>query len=455
MTYFAAIDLGASFVKSALVDIEGATIRDISRTSFPPFVRNRAPGVREVDLPQVADRFFGALDRLLQLEPRCEGVLISTQMHGFVLMNREGTPASDFISWQDTRSLGHVPDQSSSFEAFEARIPDRARIGNEVGPGHAASVLFSMSRDGMVLDDVIPVPLPVALLMERLGAAPTADETLAASFGAWDVHRSKWDQALIDALGLGLIQWPRVTVWNEIVAEIEHAGRSIPIYSPVGDQQAALLGSFLSPAELSINIGTGSQVSILSGEPIPGQFKVRPHLGNGFIATVTHIPAGRALNVLASLFARQGESLNETWEEIGRAVEGVTETDLSIDLAFFPSAFGDRGRMENISETNLALGHMFLAAYENMANNYRKAALQLRSDKEDWGSLVLSGGMAHRNDRLRRIISQRLERRYRLSSSPDETLTGLSVLAQLISGHASSFFEASEKCRRAGLNGAC
>src|SRR5437764_13292540 len=102
------------------------------------------------------------------------------------------------------------------------------------------------------------------------------------------------------------------------------------------------------------------------------------------------------------------------WEGIDAAVEAVQSTDQSVDLSFFPGASDRRGRIENIHEGNFTPGHLVLAAYENMAGNYAKAAAML-FPSGDWGLLALSGGLAHRATRLRQLISERLQRSYRLS----------------------------------------
>ena len=392
---FAVVDLGGSFIKSALADARTAELEHVVRTPFPPFLEGGEPSVREVDLPTIRRVFDAHVQRLLRYEP--SALWISSQMHGVALGDR-------YVSWQDQRSL------SGAYEEFRSRVADPQRIGNELGPGHAATVLFAIGRSDTVRRT--PLPLPNALI----GSA-TADETLAASFGVYDLRRRAWDDVLLEALGLDDVEWPRVTRWNQVVGEY----RGLPVYSPIGDQQAALLGAGLTAGELSINIGTGSQVSILTETFTAGGFKLRPFIGDRYLATITHIPAGRALNILQ-------HAVHVPWPDIDAAVDALASTDLVIDLSFYPSAFGQRGRIQNIREGNLTPAHLFLAAYENMAGNYAEAARRLVPNGE-WGSLVLSGGLAHKSRRLRTLIADRLKREYRLSSGEDETLTGLARLA--------------------------
>jgi len=298
-----------------------------------------------------------------------------------------------------------------SFDEFRSRISagDRARIGNEIGPGHAASVLFAMRAERLM-----PVPLPNALI-----GSLTAEPTLAASFGVFDVQAGEWHRDLIAALGLDRVDWPRITRWSEAVAGFE----GIPIYAPIGDQQAAVRGVSLAENELSINIGTGSQVSVLSDTFRTGSFKVRPYFDGLYLETVTHLPAGRALNVLLRMLGRH------SWDGIDEAVDELVKTDVAVDLSFYPSAFGSRGRIENLTETNATIGHIFLAAFESMAANYATAARMLFPG-EEWGSLVLSGGLAHKSARLRALIANALARDTRLSANTEETLLGLAALAR-------------------------
>src|SRR5205085_1521990 len=153
------------------------------------------------------------------------------------------------------------------------------------------------------------------------------------------------------------------------------------------------------------------------------------------------IPAGRALNVLRRM-------TDASWEEIDRAVDALPETDLVVDLSFFPNAFGRRGRMDNIHEGNFTSGDLFLAAYENMTGNYAAAARRLFPSGE-WGSLALSGGLVHRSRRLRQLLGQRLERDYRVSPSEDDALVGLACLAGVIAGYQPSVAGAIETLRGA------
>src|SRR6185295_18972949 len=116
----------------------------------------------------------------------------------------------------------------------------------------------------------------------------------AAAFGALDLSTGRWHEEVIGKLGLESLRWPEVRASGAVVGK----WRGAPCFTAVGDQQCALAGALLAERELSVNIGTGSQVAILSDSAMAGPHQTRPYFGGRFLRTITHIPAGRALSAL-------------------------------------------------------------------------------------------------------------------------------------------------------------
>src|SRR5262249_34893560 len=147
--------------------------------------------------------------------------------------------------------------------------------------------------------------------------------------------------------------------------------------------------------ELSLNISTGSQVSRRVATFEPGDYQSRKYFFGDYLDTVTHIPAGRSLNVLVDLLTElaraEGVLLADPWKTIQRKVEEVPQTDLEVDLAFFRSPVGDHGCIDQITTENLHVGALFLAAYRSLADNYVRLAERFL--KTDWQAVVLSGGL--------------------------------------------------------------
>ena len=204
----------------------------------------------------------------------------------------------------------------------------------------------------------------------------------------------------------------------------------------------------MSERELSLNISTGSQASLLSGARPRGEFLVRPYFHGQWLGTIVSVPAGRALNVLVNLLGEMSDPSRDPWGYIEGAVDAVGDSDLEVDLSFFPSLTGDRGRIANIHEGNLTVGHLFAAAFRAMAANYRNCA-ELLSPDQAWDRVVFSGGLAQRIPRLRREILIALGTPpARLCHTEEDTLQGLLVLARMCAGQAATVADASRSLTR-------
>jgi sedoheptulokinase len=436
---FLGIDLGASFVKGAVLDPGAASIRSVVRVPFPDFVKGLLPGHREVEPGAILAAFRDVLDRLLTSEPDPEGLVLCSQMHGFIFTDDRGRALSNFHSWQDERA-GEIDPQSGSsfFDEMRARLTERDEValGREVRGGHPGAQLFRLARLKRLPEKACTCSLPDFILAEACGQRPVTEATMASAHGLFHVEKGAWHDEVLAKWGLPIDLLPRVVPTGSRVGIMEWRGKKIPCYTPVGDQQCALLGVGLRRGELSLNIATGSQASQRVDSTEPGNYQVRPYFGGDFLRTITHIPAGRSLNAMLRLFSELGAELepDEIWRRVLTRVDEIPATDARVDLSFFPGAFGSEGATSHLREDNLTAGHLFLAALENMAGNYARAAGQL-NPAGTWTNLVLSGGIAQKIPRLRALIQREIPCAQRLSISPDDTLQGLLILGSLWSGN--------------------
>lgn len=433
---FLGIDAGATYLKGAVLDVTRRRVERVVRTPFPPFIPDSAGTRREVEPELITLEVARLLDRLWAEAPDCVGLVLCGQMHGVVLVSEDGTPLSRFISWQDERAGLEAGDGRSWFQVLESRLDNRARqeTGNELRVSLPVSALFAAARMGQLPDvPFIPCALGDFVAASLCRTAPVTEATNAAAHGCYDVARQTWHTGMIEAADLPGGRFPSLVPAGTAVGNLSERWGRIPCYVSIGDQQAALLGAALQPGELSLNIATGSQVSMLSETAHPGDYQVRPFFDGLYLRTITHIPAGRALNVLVRLVSEVHEHCrlapDDVWRALEAAVERVEATDLQVDLSFFSGALGDRGSIANIREENLSLGHLFRAGIESMALNYRRCAQRV-SPERAWRRLLFSGGLVLKLPALRKAILRRFnDPPHRFPPVTEDTLQGLAYLA--------------------------
>ena len=209
----------------------------------------------------------------------------------------------------------------------------------------------------------------------------------------------------------------------------------------MGDQQAALLGAQLeNEDEISMNFGTGAQISILSKKiECSQEYQIRPYFENYFLKTVPHIPSGRALNVyfnfikdMVSEFAIvEDETL---WKYINSQARKNQYQNMKIDMSFFSNAITDHdvGSIENIQEGNFKVGNFFDSIYAQMADNVEIVYKKLGRPFVD--KILISGGVLNKNDYLREKVLAKFSDVNSVYMAKNETADGIKKFIESITG---------------------
>ena len=290
-----ALDVGGTFIKAAR--IEGGSVQGtVVRRPVPAFLAaENDSGARELSPHELDAAVFAALRELGVDDPRAHDVYVSGQMAGLAFIDPEGRAVDNIISWQDTRytrvdsliqKIGH--------EAV-SDLGDGLRIG---------SPAVTLAERG-VPTEAHPTSL-IAYVAGRL-AGRRAERIHATDAGAWglfDTRGMQWSRAACAAVGVDVTSLPNV------VRDVETITAGTRVFTAIGDQQAALYGAGLAENQVSVNLATGCQVSILARE-FSTATQTRPYFDTRYLNTVTHLPAGRLL--AAAVLETYGDLTETTW----------------------------------------------------------------------------------------------------------------------------------------------
>jgi sugar (pentulose or hexulose) kinase len=450
---FIGIDLGSSFIKGAVLDPALLTLSHVARQPFPEPLPGLPANHFEIDPHAVVTAVEAVVAELLSSAPDCQGILFTGQMGGVILADERGRPLTNYLSWRDQRTTtAQRSGTGSCLEVASQRLAgdDLRKTGNELRAGSATSLLFWLAENGSLPAGAVPLSLSDFVVMRLCAAPPFAEYTQA--LGTLDLETLDWHRGAFEKLGLAKLTWPELRAAWRPVGTLRAGPRAIPCYPAVGDHQCALAGALLNDGELSLNVSTGSQVSLLTREVLLGDYQTRPYLDARSLNTITHLPAGRSLEVLVGLLtelaAAQGTAVKDPWSEIVRAAAAVGDSDLGVDLAFFAGPMGNRGGISQISTENLTVGHLFRAAFRSMAENYAVCAARLSPGRE-WRRIVFSGGVAQKLELLRQFIQERIGGEARVCPNSEDTLLGLLVVSLVVSERARDLEAASRLVREA------
>jgi len=436
----AGLDIGSSSIKGAVLNLEHHQIEQVVRKPFPNPISGLPAGHFEIDPNRVFSLTQKLLEELLVQAPDCQAIVPCGQMGGVVLADNKGNPMGNYVSWQDQRSLENDQTGTTVYESTCQRLDGQTlgRLGYELKPGTAPAILSWMSNKGELGESATALTLGDFVMARLCNAVPCTEYTNA--LGALDVSTRDWSAELLESLQPNNLQWPSLRQFDQPVGEFSFSGGSIPCYPVVGDHQCALAGALLTKGELSLNVSTGSQVSMLACNFQEGNYQIRPWFGDGLLNTITHIPAGRSLNVLVNLVTEMVLDNQDPWSYILRAASEAEENDLVVDLGFFDGPMGNQGGIANIRVDNLDVGSLFRTGFRTMASYYKECANRL-SPSRDWKRIAFSGGLVQNIPMLRDFIVESLSSPYRVCRSEEDTLEGLLILGKVIAGEFDSVDE--------------
>ena len=255
---FLGIDLGTSAVKALLVDGDQ---RVVGSASVPLTVSRPAPGRSEQDPESWWQATLAAIDALHRDHPAAsavQGIGLSGQMHGAVLLDAAGAVLRPAILWNDVRA-------EAECAALEARFPAlHAVAGNLAMPGFTApKLLWVRTHEPDIFARTRTVLLPKAWLRYRLTGEMIEDMSDASGTLWLDVGARDWSDAALDATWLSRAAMPRLVEGTAPTGELKPAlaarwGMAAPILAgSAGDNAAGAVGlSAIRPGNAFVSLGT-------------------------------------------------------------------------------------------------------------------------------------------------------------------------------------------------------
>jgi xylulokinase len=257
---FLGLDFGTSSVKALLVD---AAQTVLGGATVPLTVQRPAEGHSEQDPHAWFQAMLDAVDALARDHAAevsaVQGIGLSGQMHGAVLLDAAGNVLRPAILWNDVRSAIECAE-------LEQAVPALRQItGNIAMPGFTAPKLLWVRRhEPSVFAATRTVLLPKAYIRYRL-TGEMIEEMSDASGTLWlDVGARDWSETMLAATGLTRAAMPRLVEGNARAGTLrrELAARWRMARPPIlaggaGDNAAGAVGlSAIRPGDAFVSLGT-------------------------------------------------------------------------------------------------------------------------------------------------------------------------------------------------------
>lgn len=210
----------------------------------------------------------------------CKKAFISVQMHGYLLKDASGS-FSNYISWRDRRGI--ITDPRLSGIDFQ-------KHGTALKKNLPAASLCTYKKD-LYGTEFFTLGSYISYILTGVNKTHITDACASGFFDAVTLDKENIFKGLI---------------LPDASDEISHVGtyNDIVIYTPAGDHQTSFLGSGANEDKYLLNIGTASQLSVLSSsENTFSSVEMRPYFNKKRLITFSGMVGGD------KLFTGQGHSL--------------------------------------------------------------------------------------------------------------------------------------------------
>ncbi len=290
------IDIGTTTISIVLVDLLDHRILQSFTLPNGAFLPTAHSWERLQAPAAILKKIYPTLDGLLSAHHDILSIGLTGQMHGIVYVDKNGSAVSPLYTWQDTR--GGLPDYDNGKSVCQIL---RESYGMKLSPGYGIATHLYNLKKGLVP----PQALYCCTIADYLGLAltgrhaPLLHISQAASLGLYNCKTNDFERNIASENRISAIL-PAVT------KELEPLGvfRGIPVYVSLGDNQASFLGSVGKDAEaILVNIGTGSQISVLSDTCFEEMgIEARPFTKDSYLLVGAALCGGSAFATLEEFF---------------------------------------------------------------------------------------------------------------------------------------------------------
>jgi xylulokinase len=411
-------DLGTTGNKASLHGDEGKLIDAVTVN----YGANFAPGgIAEQNPLDWWDAVVKATRQLIEKSSvapnNIAGIVISGQMMGAVLMDKDGEPVRPAIIWADTRA-------AKQQQQLSAAVGDEAAykiLGHRLNPTYSLEkIMWVRDNEPDNWSRVTQWGVAKDYIARRLCGRLATDRSDASGTNAYDQSAGKWSEEILAAAKLDSSLFPEILESTSVVGSVTKDAASAlginagtPVVMGGGDGPLAAVGAgIVSPEDGAyVCLGTSAWISFVSNQPVldPSMrtFTFNNVVPNSFVPTATMQSGGASVQWFSEILAPEGDARN-TAALVSRAKESI-DTD---GLFFLPYLLGERSPLWEPNARGAFVGlsrhhsqtHMMRAVLEGVAFNLMTCLLAFREGGATIDRMAAVGGGAQ-SDTLLQLLA--------------------------------------------------
>lgn len=405
------IDIGTTSICGVLVDTQsGEIIKSVTKNS-EAFIKTSNEWEKIQDTQKIINMAVDITDSLICDDCACIG--ITGQMHGIVYYDKDGSAVSSLYTWQDGRGNqiykdGNTYSNYLGIPTGYGYVTDFYNCDKGIKPQNAVGYCTIHDYLGMVLTG------------RKKALLHSSD---AASYGDYNLDSNTFNHEF----------------YGDITSEFALLGeyKGIPVSVAIGDNQASVFGALSCDDDILLNIGTGSQISVVSDKPIIGEnIESRPYTDGKFLIVGAALCGGRAYSMLEKFYSDIVYAATGTRMSMYEVMNNMTassQTPIIADTRFSGTRSNPdlKGGLFDITTENLTPGDVKCAFLNGIIKELYDMYVSMNVSRS---SLIGSGNGIRKNKALRQTCENMFGAKMKTPLHLEEAAFGAALFAMTAVG---------------------
>jgi gluconokinase len=406
MDYIIGIDIGTTHAKAVTINREGKLLQE-TKSGYPTL--HPQPGYSEQEPDKILQAVIALLKNAGNIQSASDKIVcisFSAAMHSLLLVNSNGIPLTNALTWADTRSVKYT--QSLQHTDMGKRI--YAATGTPIHP------MTPLCKIAWIRDNLPELfrlkPFFISIkeyIIYKITRKLLVDYSIASATGLFNNQLLQWNKESLEFAGIDAAQLSMPVAPGYIIKEclnsfLQETGlpSNLQIVMGAGDGAMANVGSgAVLPGDLAITVGTSGAIRKFNPVAI-----TRPDaaLFNYLVDAETYLCGGAINNggILLEWFVTNFLKTDFTGSNVMEAYmqEAAMVTAGSNGLIFLPYVYGERAPVWDANAKGVFFGitgmhnrsHFMRAILEAVCFALLQVANLMETSDQTATTLYASGG---------------------------------------------------------------
>ena len=449
MMYAIGLDIGTTTVCGIMINSASGEVLKTITEKNDSFIQGKS--FEKIQDPQIIlNKVLSILDCFLAEHSAIDCIGVTGQMHGIVYLDINGNAVSPLYTWQD----------ESGYQLYDNDLTYAQALfhytGYQMSSGFGLTTFFYHHKNNIIPDNAVTFCTIHDFIAMKLAGktSPILHISDSASLGLYNMEKKEFDLAAMKKALLPIEFLPPIGNDKTILGDFH----GIPVSLAIGDNQASYIGSVCNMNNcLLINVGTGSQISLVKQQQNSNQMETRPCLDHVNLLVGSSLCGGRAFSSLEQFFRQVAEMV--TQEPCATAYKGMDKvldqlSDINTDLVVNTQFCGTRndpnarGFIQGLSLNNFTPKDMMLGMLHGIVDELFLIYKNANDDHlQSYEHLIGSGNGIRQNKTLQQIVSAKFHKPLKIPVHKEEAAFGSILYALTAIGTFTSIEQAQEMIR--------